>query len=681
MNVSIFPPNFKSPKSNKLENITLRGFGGGWNAIETDLQMDSTFLVKVRNFRRTPGGTQKIRYGSKWFADLSDTEAGARIVNMIYFSANLICVLSNGHIIAIDGNGAKLAIWNPTIAALLPGAPAGWSANLDSTYDNGSFNKASVDFVAYKNQLIIHNGIDKPITISRTLVVTYLQDLASGSNVNVPIGRYGCVVSNYHCVAGLRPVPAANWTNNTIYAKGAYVLDPITKQLYICLVANTSTVAPQTFKQEQVAHPTFWGVSNRNAPTLIYISAVGTAGTFPGDPAPNDAITVDVGAFAPQGAVSIRGIAGFRANLLVFFQDQTVIVKLGTYNAAGIHEPFFPDTMPSFGLLGHRCYTPVENDLLFSGLSGMASARRNLLSVSGTLESQSLSERIEPRFKETIGNFTDEEQLKDCFQVYDPLSHDLWLFTPIGQIFVYSFNTKLKYSAWSEYSGVNVQCGCRTFLGRVFYADGLRVYQHGNAVFAGEKFFKDRTFDRDRTWANSTFYDAGDVVFDTVNGKVYECIAGHTSSNVPTTFEQDRNTIVFNPRWQEYPGEAIDFEMELPWLDSKNPMTVKFLRFVGMATKGDAKFFISAYVDNLYKNHAGDVVFDPSLSMEFIGNEGDGFGYDAGPYGGGRRSGDPRLWKFPCKFKTLKIRVHGGDAGDLEIVNMSFLFNRGKYRR
>jgi len=67
MNVSIFPKAMKPAAKNRLENITLRGFGGGWNAIETDLQMESTYLVKVRNFRRTPGGTQKIRYGSKWF--------------------------------------------------------------------------------------------------------------------------------------------------------------------------------------------------------------------------------------------------------------------------------------------------------------------------------------------------------------------------------------------------------------------------------------------------------------------------------------------------------------------------------------------------------------------------------------------------------------------------------------
>lgn len=618
MNVSVFPQGFKSPRTNKLENITLRGFGGGWNAIETDLQMDSTFLVTARNLRRTPGGTQKVRFGSKWFADLSSTEAGARIVNMTYFSASLICALSNGRIVAIDGNGAKFVIWSPAIAALLPGAPAGWTATQD--IPGPPVVKASIDFVPYKNQLIVHNGRDKPITISRSLVVTYLQDLATGSNTNTPIGRYGCVVSNYHCVAGLTA-----------------------------------------------------------SPTLIYVSSVGTAGTFPGDPIPNDSITVDVGAFAPQGAVQIRGIAGFRSNLLVFFQDQTVIVKLGQYNAAGVHTPFFPDTMPSFGILGHRCYTPVENDLLFSGLGGMASARRNLLSVSGTLESSSLTERIEPPYRENIGNLTDEQQLKDCFQIYDPLSHDMLLFTPTGQIFTYSFSTKLKYSAWSEFASINVQCGCKSFLGRVFYADTLRVYQHGNNVYANEDYFADRINDRDFTWANNTAYVPGNKVLDSLTGVIYTNLVGHTSSILPATFAQDRQLLP--PRWEVYEGVAIPFEMELPWLDSKDPMRMKFLRFISIATKGDSEFTVNAYVDNLYKDVNGTQIFQPSLSMDFIGNEAVGFGYDAGPYGGGRRSDDPRLYKFPVKFKKLKIAIVGPRAGNLEIVNISFLFSRGRYKR
>lgn len=617
MTVGVFPVGFKSPKSNKLENITLRGFGGGWNAVETDLQMESTFLVTARNFRRTPGGTQKIRYGSKWFADLSDIGSG-HIVDMDYFAESLLAVLSTGVVIAIDGIGTKTIIWNSAIASLLPGAPAGWSVGL-----------TTVDFVPFKNTMIIHNGVDKPIIISRLLVVTYLQDLATGSNVNVPIGKYGCVVSNYHCVGG---IPAT--------------------------------------------------------PTTIFISSVGTAGTFVGDPIPNDSISVDVGAFAPQGALDIRGIAGFRANLLVFFQDQTVIVRLGQYNAAGVHTPFFPDTMPTFGLLGHRCVSPVENDLLFAGLAGMASARRNLLSVSGTLESQTLSERVEPPYRETIGLLSDIQQLTDCWMLYAPLSHDMMLFTPSGRVFVYSFNTKLRYSAWSEFDGFDVQCGCRSFLGRVFLADTLRIYQYGNSVFDNEQFYFDRTEDRDAVWANSTSYSVGFVARDTATDQSYTCVLGHTS-NAAGTFANDRAT--HQTRWELFLGEDIPFELELPWLDSKDPMRIKMLRFINMATKGDAAFLVDAYVDNLYKAADGTVLFSPALSMQFVGNEATGFGYapghfssdtpGEGGYGGGRRSGDPRLYKYPVKFKTLKIIVRGTRGGNLEIVNMSFLFSRGKYKR
>jgi hypothetical protein len=673
--VNVFPKTLKLVQRNKLENLTLRGFGGGWNAVETDLQMDSTYLVKVRNFRRTPGGTQKIRYGSRYFVDLSDIVSG-HIVDMDYFSESLICVISTGEIVAVQGiEGSKVIIWSSAIAAELFGAPAGWSNNI-----------ASVDFVPFKQELIIHNGIDKPITISRDLNVTYLQDLATGSNVNVPIGRYGCVVSNYHCVAGIRPTDADLWANSHVYAVDDLVTNPQTLGLFVCLVAHTSP-STGTLGDDIDANPTHWAPSSLGSPTLVYISAVGTAGTFPGDPAPNDSVTIDVGAFAPQGATSIRGIAGFRANLLIHFQDQTVIVKLGTYNAAGVHEPFFPDTMPTFGLLGHRCIVPVENDLLFAGLQGMASARRNLLSVSGTLESQSLSERIEPSYRSTIGNLSDTQQLNDCFMVYDKLSHDMLLFTPSGQVFVYSFSTKLRYSAWSEFSGLHVQCGCTSFLGRLFYADGLKVFQHGNKVFEGEEFFADRVDDRTKgVWENDVSYSVGDIVRDEVAEASFVCLVGHQSPETGL-FSADR---VLHPnRWEIYDGIDIDFEMELPWLDSKNPMQVKFLRFIAMATKGNAKFFVSAFVDNLYKNHEQAVVFGPAVSMEFIGNEAVGFGYegstldptDTGPYGGGRRSGDPRLFKFPCKFKILKIRIHGMRAGDLELVNMSFLFSRGKYKR
>lgn len=605
--ISIFPKSLKTPQKNKLENITLRGFGGGWNDIETDLQMESSYLVTVRNWRRTAGGTQKLRFGSRWFSDIKTAvpTTATQIVDMEYFSNHLICVLNTGEVASVDNTGGVVIIWNAAIAAALPGAPSPWGSSF-----------TTADFVPYKDQLIIHNGVDKPITIASDLSVEYLNDLATGSNINVPIGKYGCVVQNYHCIAG---IPAT--------------------------------------------------------PTEVWISAVGTAGTFVGDPAPNDSIAVDIGAYAPQGAVEIRGVAGFRGNLVVFFAEQAVIVRLGAYDS-GVHTPSFPDTMPTFGALSHRCLLIIENDLLVAGIPGLYSARRNLFNPTDALEGQMLSERIEPVYRETISAVPDYD---DCWMVFDALAHDALLFTPQGRTFVYSFNPKLKYSAWSEYSDLNVQCGCRSTLGRLFYADGMRIYLHGNATFEGEDYDKDREEDFDYTWINSLAFLPGTLVWDSVSGNYYRCLLSHVSSPSPTTFAEDRELVP--PLWEIYRGVDFTFQLELPWLDSKDPMRVKFLRFITIATKGDTEFTVNAYVDNLFKNVDGDIIFEPALSMAFIGNESPGHGYDAGPYGGGRRSDDPRLYKFPVKFKKLKITMNGTRGGKLEIVYVSFLFSRGRYKR
>src|SRR6185295_3772126 len=318
-------PNVKLQKKVKLLPLTVRGFGGGLNQVDNDIEMDPRFQVVLNNYRRTPKGTQRVRYGSNWFTDVASV-AASNIVDQTFFSNSVISVLVDGRVVATDSDGIDTVIWDDTIAGGLLGSPDGWSTSLDS-----------IDFVPFKNKLVIHNGIDKPLVFTSALVANYLQDEATGSNTNVPIGKYGCVVGNYHCVAG---IPAA--------------------------------------------------------PTTVYITAQGTIGTFPGDPPPNDAISLDVGAYAPEGAPEIRGIAGFRTFLIVFFEKQALLIKLGVYDDATPtpnHVPSFDDTMPAFGLLGHRCIVQVEQDLVFASQSGVCSAKRNLFS--GLVESQPLSSYIE----------------------------------------------------------------------------------------------------------------------------------------------------------------------------------------------------------------------------------------------------------------------------------------------
>lgn len=602
--------NFKPATATKLQPLTLPNFSGGLDGVSNDAVMTPDFAVEATNVRRTPGGGQKVRFGSGWFSDVSDVATGA-IVDQTYFAGTIISVTTTGQVVATDSDGDNTLIWSTAIAVALPSHPSGWSTGL-----------VAVSFVPFKSRLTIHNGVDKPISISNALVVIYLQDQGTGSNVNVPIGLLGCVVSNYHCVAG---IPAAL--------------------------------------------------------TTVYVSSKGTDGTFPGDAPPNDSISIDVGAYAPQGAPTITGIAGFRSFLIVFFLTQAVVITLGVYDDAGTHTPQFPDTIPNYGLLNHRCVVPIQNDLVFAGLTGLYSAKRSLLV--NTVDSTSLSDRIEPIYRKAIGALTDNELANSCYIINDSIGHETTLHTPNGA-FVFSANDKLHYRAWSQYANLNYTCGCVSFLGRVFYCDGTRIFKQGNDIFDNESYNADREGDRDGEWQPSTHYFVGDVEFDIATNEVFACTVEHISG--ANNFHDDRVLQAASPKWSEYRGIPVAFRLELPWITGRTPMQVKRIGFASFLTKGTAEFVVKAFVDNLYKSPEGDIVYDPALTITLIGNDAVGFGRDAGPYGGGRRSSDPRLYKFPLKFKYMKLVFESVSTepitiGPLEFINASFLFSRGSFHR
>lgn len=603
--MSLFPANFGTKgRSIKLEPVTLRGFGGGWNTVDDDISMQPRFCVDLKNMKRTPSGGQELRYGTSFFASVASVVSGT-IIDTEYFNDYEIVVMSSGEIAAVSSAGVAYVIWNAALAAAQPGAPDGWH--------NGV---TSVDFVPFRTSLVLHNGVDKPLEIQSNLSVRYLQDLATGSNANTPIGRYGCVANNYHCVAGIT-----------------------------------------------------------NYETTVYIASKGTIGTFPGDTAPNDSISIDVGAYVPEGGEAIRGIAGYRTYLLIFFRAQTLIMTLGQYDADGNHTPVPSDTLPQFGLLGHRCLVPVNNDLVFADRNGINTAKRNLFS--GSVDSNELSALIAPTYREIIGGLTEDQVLYSAFMTLDKIANEVRLHSPEGTVFVRSADDKLRYNAWSYWQGLDFTCANSTFLGRTILGKGTKLFYLGNKSFSGDNFHADLLNDRDGTWANATAYAAGFMAWDDIESKSFTCLVDHTSS-LAGTFAEDRALHTAN--WQEYTGEDIAFRLETPWLDGHAPMQDKLIRYLTVLTKGSAQFTVEAYVDNLYKDEAGDIVHDPALSMDFVGNDTGGYGFDA-PFGGGRKAGDPRLYRYPAKFKMIKFVISGSTKKPLNIVGLSFLFSRGMYKR
>lgn len=602
---------FKRRSSGRLQTINLREFTGGLNAVDDDELLSPKYQKILRNMYRGTDGSLCLRFGTFLFSNLAGYITG-NIIDLTYFKERLICVTDTGQIAAIADDGTVYIIWNTTIAGALPGAPAGWSSGL-----------TQVTFVPFSDSLVIHNGVDKPLSVSTLYAVTYLQDLATGSNVNVPIGKYGCTASTYHCVAGIP-----------------------------------------------------------GEPTLIILSATKTAGTFPGDPVPNDAIEIEVGSYSPSETTEIQGIIGYRENLIVFFRQDAIILQLGQY-VDQIHTPIFADTLPHFGLISQRAIVPIENDVLFADPIGIGSAKRNLLA--GLVESEPLSSLIKPLYMRNLRGETVENLQKHSFAVHNEISGSgsgqAFFFTPNHSVFVYTFLPELKIKAWSEYTGWDwVVAACQSAQGRVFLTDGTKIFQHGNNIYENEDVTGDRLYDHNSTWQVAGLYTTGDLVKDFYSGVVYQALIDHQASS-SGTFEMER--LAYPERWTQYLGEPIDFEVELPWIEARAPMHVKHAKYLRVGSKGTAAFTVEAYADGMYKDIDEAIIYNPGLSIDLVGNQYPGWGepQEDLEFGGGRKSNYPKLLGFPIKFTRLKLVISGSTQFPFRLLWVALLYKLGSLHR
>lgn len=168
-----------------LDSTTLRGFSGGLDTTDDDLNLTFKYATKLVNIKHGIDGAATLRWGNELFATLP-----APIIDMIDFSSSIVAVLNDGRVFRVQRNGTFAPIWNTAIAAALPGAPAAWSA---TTY---------VTFTKFNGKLIIVNGIDKPIEVDKVFFVEYLQDAATNSNLNVPVAKYVATTNRYVVMAG-----------------------------------------------------------------------------------------------------------------------------------------------------------------------------------------------------------------------------------------------------------------------------------------------------------------------------------------------------------------------------------------------------------------------------------------------------------------------------------------------
>ncbi len=427
-------------KDTRLETTTLRDFTGGWNLLDDDLNLTAKYARKMYNCAVLADGTVTVRYGYRLFVNITAhaSSVGARIINMEYFGAALIVVLSNGDVLSVLGDGTTDRIWDSTIAAALPGAPSGWSTTTFAS------------FAQFNGELIICNGVDKPLIVFADLTVDYLSDLATNSNLNTPIGKYVTVCDRFLVIAG----------------------DPVD--------------------------------TNR-----IHISAKDTSGTFFGDPPPNDGTFVDVGSILNNSSY-IRGIASFRGKLIIGFVEGTIVADLGNY-VEDAHVPTFEDPVEQYGAACHRSMISYGDDILMMDLVGIPSLKRTVFT--GTLRPERVSDLVDQDISSALSTLSFSSIEDRCFAVYNQREGQFLFFVPntdeVGSTtntsaYSFIYRPSLNVASWARYDGWNFTCGCRSIQGELFFGDvDGKIWLYGSREVP---LYEDKLDDPDQ--------DAVPIVFD-----------------------------------------------------------------------------------------------------------------------------------------------------------------------
>ena len=599
----MFPRERKITRKNLLLDATIRDFSGGWNVIDNDLNLDTKFSKVLENMQRGIDGANAVRPGTELFAETE--EHLDEIINCEYFSGHIVAVGRNGKIVRIDATGAVTLIWDDNFASSLAGNPDGWSITIFCS------------FAEFNGDLIICNGVNKPLIVDSTVNVTYLQDLADLSNANTPIARF-------------------------VVAHGRY------------LVMTGDLVS-----------------GNED---IVYISNTDTSGTWLGDSAPNDAVNVSLGSRVPSGSHAVKGLGRFRDQLIVLFENAVLPGTLGTF-VSSVHTPTFDDAIENLGGISHRIIQTVGEDMVFVDTLGASSVKRALFT--GAVTSKRTSYLIDPELHEAIDDIGSVTALEDrVWSLWDGQANNYMLFIPNAdeadntteyKCFVHKRNEALKIDSWHLWRNWNFRSGCISALKRVFMTEGTQVYVLGEETH--NQVYKDyqgaqEMWDDDTPWLDYTGWtpvvniaDSGIPIkfvwelpwsdhnqrfltknsryinFDTEGDNKFLC-----EMYIDNIYE-DRNDL--GEDWQE---DTLKFDDELGWDVQVLDPTLS-MEFEGGSAPG-------------------------------FGN--DQFGED---FGGGRPTRLESLYAWRAKYKLEKLRMSGDATKALKFVSISLAYLVGSIRR
>jgi hypothetical protein len=456
-------PKQKRPTS-KLQNTTIRDFGGGLNVVDSEQSLTSKFSPVFDNM---------ITY--------TDRRVGPRHGYEMWLK------LKQGTVTSGQANITISTILEDRILVVT------WSLHPVTS---------SMSHVAISNFDITYNGIT-PEMMNRTHGVRRIL------NAN----QFEIVISNSPTATGTSPVELINWTHDTYMLGGEpvdckyfanYVIvwsstgeiiridrDKNMQRIFshaIAVAQNatrigwtyTDIVASDIFGQELVCSNgrdkplsidftrVDWvipltdpgnGSSNVEIPafdacksafryftvhdtdlrdlpdynTSIRICAKDTCVVFSTAPTSMDAVDINMSKIVASPEQAVRGFATIKDALLVITPTATTLMKLGVMTEAGgtalsLHDPVPVDTLNGFGSNAPRSIVEIGSDVFMIDFNGVPSAK--LSSVSNAVVPERVSNYIESMMSSHIARLKKETMRLKVFSFYDSKNKTVHFYMP-----------------------------------------------------------------------------------------------------------------------------------------------------------------------------------------------------------------------------------------------------------
>ncbi len=591
-------------RENKLKSATARQFTGGLNVVDSELNLSSKYARVLDNMYRGLDGAMQIRQGTELLADLSDISDGF-LLNGIYYANRIISVNDVGQVFATDGTGASRRIWDLDIAAGTRPGLVTWGET------------AYVAFEEFGGDLTIHNGQDKPLIVTDTLTVDYLADPATGSNINVPIGRIVCKFN---------------------------------KHLVVAVGSD------------------------------LYVSDENTSGVYTGDAGATYANIFSMRTSVTKGPTNIIGLTPFRDWLLVRFRECTIPIqfkKVETPASLEINDTSdVGGGLDNYGSISQRTSQNLGEITLACDIAGVSSIA--LATFTSKLSPDRPSRLIDPLIKKAIAPLSSTTLEYGAFAVYHNDAAIYNLFIPdapsIQQRKVLGFGFRyiknLNINAWNTFSGWNWAWGGVSSEGLVFYGrvNDNKIFIHGDeethpiyVEYKGEQeTFSDHTAFSDGTgWTPIADLETSGVPIrwkwdlpwsdlkkrEITKTTRYLILDTEGTSDFTVSFFIDDKYVDGSDDGETFSDGTL-FSDGTGWLRDEAILTPAIsIPFVGADRGGYGK---EAYNDN---------------------------------YGGGRNTKFRRLIACPTKFTTFKMRFEGISMRPLKIVGITPVYQEGTVRR